>query len=255
MIMHDYNKEGKKIVLLLHPMLANGRMMYDLIGQHLGNDVRCLAPDFKSHGEEVHLEYNNADYEAEKINDYLLSNNIRHIDLGYGASLGGVVLTQLIKYLKKSDITFGRLFFEGTSFFENAKFLTKIVGSKFVKKHNRAAADRDRAIIIMGQLYGKERGEEFADQFISMSEESIKNIAKSCGDNKHGELTKEEQRRCVFAYGSKDFNVLVAKRKCKKYYPEAKYITWAGYDHCEKITADKDEYARMIKDYLNSPLD
>ena len=250
MIMHDYNEEGKKIVLLLHPMLANGKMMYDLIGQHLGNDVRCLAPDFKSHGEEIKSEYVDADEEAGKIATYLVEKNINHIDLGYGASLGGVVLTQLIKYLKKSNITFGKLFFEGTSFFENAKFLTKIVGSKFVKKHNRAAVDRDRAIIIMGQLYGEERGEEFADQFISMTENSIKNIAKSCGDNKHADLTEEEQSRCTFAYGSKDFNVMVAKKRCKKFYPKAKYVTWEGFGHCEKITADSKEYVKIIKNLL-----
>ena len=248
--MHDYNLEGHKIVLLLHPMLASGKMMYELLGKHLGEDVRCLAPDFSSHGAQQDQEYSDAFKEADAILEYLADNKIKHIDLAYGASLGGVVLTELLKH----DLSFGTVFFEGTSFFENANLMTSVVSAVFIKKHNRAVNDYNRAITAMGELYGEEFAEDFAKQFIGMSENSIRNIAKSCGHNHHAELAPELQKRCIFAYGSKDFNVFKAKGGCKKYYPHAKYVTWEGYGHCEKIVADTAAYIEMLKSYLNSNL-
>lgn len=246
MIMHDYNPSGTKLVLLLHPMLASGEMMYQLLGRHLGGDVRCLAPDFASHGAERGTEFAGAAAEADKIMEYLREQGIGHVDLAYGASLGGVVLTRLLE----RGLSFSTAFFEGTSFFENARLLTKLVGSKFVQKHRRAAADHERAVQAMGKLYGDRFAEEFADQFISMSEDSIRGIAASCGDNRHVSLSPEDQKKCVFAYGSKDFNVPKAKPGCKKYYPHARFILWKEYGHCEKITADTVEYVSLLKGYL-----
>ena len=248
MIMHDYNPDGEKVVLLLHPMLASGAMMYELLGRHLGENVRCLAPDFASHGQELDREFSDASSEADRIAAYLTEHNITHLDLAYGASLGGVVLTQLLK----RNISFGTAFFEGTSFFEGAAAMTKIVSAVFLKKHKRAVADHTRAVTAMGQLYGQQFAEAFADQFIGMTETSIRNIARSCGDNRHADLSPEEQQRCVFAYGSKDMNVGKAKKGCKKFYPNSKFVLWDGFGHCEKITADTGEYICMLKGYLEA---
>ena len=247
MLMHDYNREGKKVVLLLHPMLASGEMMYDLLGRQLGENVRCLAPDFASHGEQRDREFTGAAAEVEQLAAYLAENGITHLDLAYGASLGGVVLTQLLK----KGISFSTAFFEGTSFFEGAHLMTRIVSAKFIQKHRRAVADHARAVRAMGELYGEQYAEDFADQFIAMSENSIHNIAVCCGDNVHADLTPEEQKKCIFAYGSKDFNVPKAKPGCKKFYPHAQFILWKGFDHCAKITDDPAAYAEMLKGYLN----
>ena len=38
------------------------------------------------------------------------------MNLGFGASLGGVVLFELLKF---KDLTFDHVFFEGVSFYEN----------------------------------------------------------------------------------------------------------------------------------------
>ena len=102
----------------------------------------------------------------------------------------------------------------------------------------------------MGELYGKDFAEDFANQFIGMSETSIKNIAVNCGDNQHAVLPVGKQKKCTFAYGSKDFNVPKAKKGCKKYYPDAKFILWEGFGHCEKITADTESYIKILKEYL-----
>ena len=246
MIMHDYHPQGEKVVLLLHPMLASGPMMYELLGKPLGDNIRCLAPDLASHGDQQGKEFTSASQEAEEIAGYLKEEGIRRIDLAYGASLGGVVLTQLLK----KEIAFQSVFFEGTSFFEGSRFLTPIVSKVFLKKHRRAAADHERAVTAMGALYGAQFAEAFADQFIGMTEESIRRIAAACGNNLHADLTKEQQSRCTFAYGSKDFNLGKAKKGCRKFYPHAAFRVWEGFGHCEKVTADTENYVKLLKDCL-----
>ena len=60
-----------------------------------------------------------ASQEAAQIHDWLLEHDITHLSLGFGASLGGVVLSELLKF---PDLVFDRLFFEGTSFWTGGFF-------------------------------------------------------------------------------------------------------------------------------------
>ena len=246
MVMHDYDSDGSKVVLLLHPMLASGSLMYELIGSQLGDSIRCLAPDFGAHGDQRGTEFVSASVEADQVMDYLQHMNVSHIDLAYGASLGGVVLTELLKRGLKPD----QAYFEGTSFFVNARLLTKIVSRVFIKKHRRAVADHERAVVAMGELYGKSNAEAFADQFIAMSEASIHNIAVSCGNNEPAVLSPDMQARCTFAYGAKDPNMIKAKKGCLRAYPDAHLVVWDGFGHCDKIIADTTAYAQMLRGYL-----
>ncbi len=43
-----------------------------------------------------------------QIHDWLLEHDITHLSLGFGASLGGVVLSELLKF---PDLVFDHLFF------------------------------------------------------------------------------------------------------------------------------------------------
>ena len=100
-------------VLLIHPMLSSAEGMKMVLAINMGDDLRYLVPDLAAHGEEDATEYTSASQEAAQIHDWLLEHNITHLSLGFGASLGGVVLCELLKF---NDLAFDHLFFEGTSF-------------------------------------------------------------------------------------------------------------------------------------------
>lgn len=51
-----------------------------------------------------------------------------------------------------------------------------------------------------------------ADSFIAMDEESIKHISHDCAFVDLPNLTPEEQKSCVFFYGSKEFDLIAAKK-------------------------------------------
>ena len=100
---------------LIHPMLSSADDMKTFIANNLGDEYRYLAPDLAAHGDALEATYRGAAHEAEEIHSYLTSHDASNLKLGFGASLGGVVLLHLLKY---NDIHFKHLFFEGTSFLD-----------------------------------------------------------------------------------------------------------------------------------------
>ena len=64
------------------------------------------------------------------------------------------------------------------------------------------------------------------------------------------ELSPELQRRCVFAYGEKDSDLKECKKVLPAKYPGAELKVWPGYAHCGKMTADPEQYAAMLKQFM-----
>ncbi len=175
--MHDWNDTKHDAILLIHPMLSSADDMKTFIANNLGNEYRYLTPDLAAHGDACEATYRGAAHEAEEIRSYLTSHDASNLKLGFGASLGGVVLLHLLKY---DDIHFEHLFFEGTSFFTNAKMLYRIVLSQLLKKHGKAQSDPELCRRKMVDAFGESAATKLAKHFIGMNEESIRCIAHDC---------------------------------------------------------------------------
>ena len=249
MIMHDWNSEKKDVILLIHPVLSSANGMKTYVADIIGNGYRYLAPDLSAHGDAVKDTYKSALDEAKQIHDYLVNNQIMKLKLGFGASLGGVILLQLLKY---DDIQFEHVFFEGTSFYTNAKILEWILRSVFLKKHKKAVADPALSVKRMSSMFGTEAAPLLAKHFIAMSEESIRNIVHDCAFVKLPPLSVTMQKKCMFAYGDKDFDYKKARRMLRKTYPHAGMKVWGGYGHCERMTKDQESYCHDIEDYIRA---
>lgn len=172
----DLNSENKKTVLLIHPMLSSADGMKINIADNLGYDLRYIIPDLSAHGESIDKTYHSSKEEAHAIYDHLKALNISKLDLAYGASLGGVVLLQLLEY---KDIQINKAIFEGCSLWQNSWIQEFFMKKIFIKKHRKAIKDRELAVKRMTRIYG-EKASVMADTFIAMSEESIINIIHDC---------------------------------------------------------------------------
>lgn len=249
MIMHDWNSDKHSIILLIHPMLssANGMKLY--IADNMGDGFRYLVPDLSAHGEAIKDTYKSAAEEAGKIHEYLLTHDAMHLTLAYGASLGGAVLLQLLKY---GDISCDHLFFEGASFYTDSKLLYKVVQSVFLKKHRKAVRDPELSRQKMAKMFGGEGAAVLAEHFIGMNEESINNIVRDCDFADLPKLSDDIQNKCVFAYGEKDFDYKRARKMLPKTYPHAKLEVWPGYGHCGRLSRDPENYSEMLKEYARS---
>lgn len=247
MLMHDWNSECQDAVLLIHPMIASADGMRELIANRLGDGYRYLAPDLSGHGEAASATYGSATEEAAGIHAYLTSHGVTHLRLGYGASLGGVVLLQLLKY---DGLHFDQLFFEGTSFYTHARLMYVVLRTVFLKKHRKAVADPENSVKKMAGMFGEEAAPALIRRFAAMDERSIRNIVHDCGFVELPPMSEDVQRRCTFAYGDKDFDYKKAMAELPKVYPCARTMVWKGYGHCGRLTADPEGYVATLRDIL-----
>ncbi len=247
MFMHDFNRDQTEVILMIHPMLSDGTAMYEMLKNTAGNGYRYLCPDLSAHGNASDRIYHNAAEEAEQIHDYLIVHGLTDIRLGYCASLGGCVLLELLRY---TDLHFHRLFFEGISMYMNAKIPFYFSKTLFLRMHRKAAKNPEIADKTLVKMYGEEAGKAMTQSLAKMDEESIVNICSDCSFVKLPVLNPKVQKRCVFAYGTKEFDYKNAKKVQPVMYPEAEFKVWQGRDHCERLVWDTERYAEMLTKYL-----
>ncbi|MBF1340551.1 MAG: alpha/beta hydrolase [Mogibacterium diversum] len=244
----DLNSENKRTVLFIHPMLSSAEGMKVQLADNLGSDLRYIIPDLSAHGKSIDKTYHTSKEEAEEIYKYLKSHEIKELELAYGASLGGVILLQLLRY---KDLKIKKVIFEGCSLWQNSWIQEFFIKKVFIKKHRKAVENRELAVKKMTKLYG-EKALVMADTFIAMNEESILNIIHDCAFVELPVLTEAEQRKCLFTYGSKEFDLKSAKKFLPKNYPQANLKLWDGYGHCTKITRDNAAYCDFIRKEIDS---
>lgn len=103
-------------MLLIHPMLASSESMRRYLVENIlkeTNEYRFIIPDLSGHGEAMNEVYVSAAEEVRILTQYLLEHGVTKIDLGFAASLGGVVLFEM---LNRGEIRFRRLVFRGCKF-------------------------------------------------------------------------------------------------------------------------------------------
>ena len=244
----DLNSENKRTVLFIHPMLSSAEGMKVQLADNLGSDLRYIIPDLSAHGKSIDKTYHTSKEEAEEIYKYLKSHGIKELELAYGASLGGVILLQLLRY---KDLKIKKVIFEGCSLWQNSWIQEFFIKKVFIKKHRKAVENRELAVKKMTKLYG-EKASVMADTFIAMNEESILNIIHDCAFVELPALTEAEQRKCLFTYGSKEFDLKSAKKFLPKNYPHASLKLWDGYGHCTKITRDNAAYCDFVRKEIDS---
>lgn len=256
MNMHVYGPGGQEspTVLIIHPMLSSASSMKATLCDHMGPGVRFLVPDLSAHGDEASAPYVSAAAEAEAIHEWLASHGLSRLSLGFGASLGGVVLFELLRF---PDLSFDQLFIEGMSFYSGGP-VSRVGGSilsrVMVAKHRKAVRDPAVGARKLVRLYGEQAARSMVASFAAMSEESIRAIVRDCSHVSLPLLSPDVQRRCTFAYGEKDSDLRLARRVIPRLYPEAELRVWPGSGHCEHMSRDSVAYGAMLRNVALGPV-
>ena len=249
MRLHVYGPCGQDCptVLIIHPMLSSASSMKATLCDHMGPGLRFLVPDLSAHGDEAWAPYVSAASEAAAIHEWLASRGLSRLSLGFGASLGGVVLFELLRF---PDLLFDRLFIEGVSFYSGgpvAQVGGAVLSRVMVAKHRKAARDPEAGVRKLARLYGEQAARSMVASFAAMSEESIRAIVRDCSYVSLPLLSPATQRHCTFAYGDKDSDLQLARRAVPRLYPEAELRVWPGWDHCERMSRDSVAYGAMLR--------
>ena len=246
MVIHDLYPEKSKVMLLIHPMLTSSEAMRSYLVNNIlkeTNEYRFIIPDLSGHGAAMNEVYVSAAEEVRILTQYLLEHGVTKIDLGFAASLGGVVLFEM---LNRGEIRFRRLFFEGVSFYENSRLGGFLMTKIMLAKQKKGRKDPKLAVRKMSKMFGDQAGAVMTERFLKMDPLNIKNIVRDCSNVRLPKMDAEMQKSCVFSYGEKDSDLRLAKRKIPKKYPEAKLVIAEGYGHCERMVKDVEGYARRV---------
>lgn len=235
MVIKEYGNPQGKILLLLHPMLADGKTMTSLIENSI-EKYRIISPDLSGHGEDEG-DFISAETEARTLLTYLKEKNIREIKLLFGASLGARIGLEL---LAEKSINFKHIVFEGAPFFKNMPVLKKLVVVVFLKKQRKVRKYPERAIEKMKDIYGI-FGESMAKSLASMSKMSIKNIVSACCSYEFPPYDEELQKKVLLAFGSRDGDYK-QRKKIEKSYPKMHFWVHEGYGHCQYLVRFPDKY-------------
>ena len=249
MNMHVYGSsaDDSPTVLLIHPMLSSASRMKTAVADHMGDGLRFLVPDLSAHGDEASAPYVSAAAEAAAIHEWLTSHEVRCLSLGFGASLGGVVFFELLRF---PDLSFDRLFIEGVSFYSGGPISRTggaILSHIMVAKRRKAVRDPEAGVRKLARLFGEEVARPMAESLAAMSEESIRAIVRDCSRVTLPHLSPDVQRRCTFAYGQKDSDLRLARRTVPRLYPDAELVVWPGWGHCERMSRDSRAYGAMLR--------
>lgn len=246
MVIHDLYPEKSKVMLLIHPMLASSKSMKTFLVENIlkeTNEYRFIIPDLSGHGEAAGEKYESAAEEARVLAQYLLEHRVNEVDLGFAASLGGVVLFEI---LNLGEIKFKRLFFEGVSFYENVKLGGFLMTKIMLAKQKKGLKNPKLALEKMSKMFGSRAGKVMAERFLRMNPLSVNNIVRDCSNVRLPKMDMEMQKSCVLSYGEKDSDLRLARRKIPKMYPEARLVVDEGYGHCERMVKDAEGYARRV---------
>ena len=200
-----------------------------------------------SGGDKASAPYASATRDGTAIYEWLVNHDIHQLAPGFVASLGGVILFELLRF---PDLACDRLYIEGVSFYSGgpvARVGGSILSRVMVTKHRKAVRDPEAGARKLARLYGEQAAHAMVASFAAMSEESIRAIVRDCSHVSLPPLSPAIQRRCTFTYGQKDSDLRLARRAIPRLYPQAKLRVWAGWGHCEYTSRGSLTYGAMLR--------
>lgn len=246
MVIKEYGDSSLPKIILLHPMLADGKIMLKLT-EGMSENYCVIAPDLSGQGEDKG-EFESPEKEAETLAGYLKNKGYAEIELIMGASLGAVVGMLM---LADGSANYKTAVFEGAPMYENTRIVYQFMKTVFLKKKRKAEKmDIKDVREKMKKMYGFFGG-CMADNFVKISEKSLIAIVKACSDFPFPPISENTQKRIFLEVGSKDINVRQNK-VILRHYPNVHIKVREGYGHCMYLAEHFGEYGKLLEKYMNS---
>ena len=242
MYIHKHGNNTAPTVIILHPMGITGTKMYEVVGQKLG-DYCVIAPDMGNHASEKR-DFRSARAEAAALHDYLVKSGRMKIKLLYGASLGAAVALKMLDY---TDLEIENLYLDGAPVARLGLVMLNIFAPVLVWQKNMIVKNREKGISDFVKRYGRDIAEHMADTFLQFNKTGIRNIGNACVVGNPPLLTEDMQKRIWFDWGEKELYTKTSKPLVEKLYPNIHIIVREGYEHCEYMMKENDDYIRNIQ--------
>ena len=244
-------------VIMLNGSFTTGKGLLPM-AQPLSDSYYIILPTYDGHYENGGEFTTRAD-QAEKIRDYLLQENIRHIALVHGVSMGAEIALTLAFVLEGSGIAADRYLFDGGPYFAFPKEFRSVMQKKFIgllrltqqgsteELMARFASHKLTQRIVQGDLTPyRSMIEDIALAVPYMSEASICRESDACYTFDFPAIPKAEQKKFLFTWSDNE-PAYKCKEKIKKTYPHAKFCYVKGLGHCGLLCRKPETYLRLLR--------
>ena len=248
MIFHTFGNKGKPVAVLIHGMLTPWQI-WENAAKCLSKDYYIIVPELDAHTEDEPSFFISVEDEANKIKEYILTNNDANISLLCGLSMGGRIAATLAGL---PGIAVENLVLDGAPLKAVPKPLIsimkknyKIIIDKSKKRDSKTIESAKRDFIP----------EKYIPDYLmiadNMDEKSIDNAMDSIFSK--FEIKKYENvNRILFMHGTKG-NESVSKKsalKMKEFNPQTEIKCFNGYAHAELLCFKENEWITEVQSWL-----
>lgn len=247
MVLHVYGDDKNPAIVLLHPMAVTGEKIYDLIGSRMKGDYCFLVPDMGNHGDD-YGNYQSAESEAASLYFFLKDRNRTRIALLYGASMGAVTALELLKY---DDLKIDNIYLDGAPIARQSWIMRRIFAPVLLRQKIVFAKGNYTDVKEFLDRWGRDITEHMSSCFERFSSKTIRCISKDCVRGISPVIPEDLQRHMYLEWGSRELYAKSSPKKVKKCWPFAHICVRKGYNHCEYMMKENENYISFIERILH----
>lgn len=249
-------------VILIHGMLCSAKECMPF-GKELSDEYFVIMPTLDGHGKDG-TDLLTVDMESQKIIDYLKQNNIDHLAMIQGSSMGAEIAIEVTRQAQINGIKTDLSFFDGGPFFHFTPWFRAMMRMRFTKLTDILDSDDpDQAVDALKsnkfvRFVAKDKIEQYSGMLRNLvaerrtfSKKTIENMVNICYRCDLPVFDKEKQKRLIFFF-SKSEPARKSKKRLLKAYPDAAFKDIDGYTHCGFQTLEPAKYASMLKECIES---
>lgn len=244
--------ETPVIVMLSGSFCPSKGLKY--VYEKLEDTYRIILPEYNGHYE--NSTFTTRQTEAAEVIEYLRKNQIDHIRMIYGQSMGAEVGIELFRQLQEKHIAVDHCFLDGAPCIKLPGFAKKVMYLKF-KKMIDTVREKDIDQILNLKLLKKLANgdteslrpmiEDFSITSKVLTAESIKNETECCYTFDFPAFDEASQKKMYFFYGDAEKAYKTCYAGVKKAYPMAEYKIVDGYGHLTYSMKNTDDYVKMVR--------
>ena len=248
-LFNEFGDNNVPCLLLLHGMMQDWRSEYEIL-KPLEKHYRLIIPaqdgfydgssDFTCFADQ-----------ARQIEEYIIQNHSGKVQGAYGASQGGLMLTEL---LSRNKIDLGTVIMDGCYVAHQGK-LAGIITSKMFIRYKNTGKFPDLIMLMMKKmgLTEDELGMMNA-LYLNASDETIKrNFIENYTYRPRKEISQNNTMVHMWC-GSKEPYAIKSHNILKKYLKNCKEEIMDGYGHGEFLMKHSDECCKKIHDTISKKI-
>ena len=250
MLIHKFIDGEKPNMVLIHGVLTPWQIWTPQI-EYFKSNYNVYVIALNSHTEEEDSFFVSAEAEANEVIELLNKENVTHIDVLCGVSLGGKIS---FKIWQSQKIPINNLIMDGAPLVSCPKIATKVMCSNY-KNIIRKSKARDRKVIENFKKHFLP--EKYLENYLRIADrmtyEAIENIVNSAFREETAKAGSENTR-ILFIHGTKGNEILSKKsaRFIKKLIPASKIIYEKGDSHCYKAIYQPRKWIETVSSFLNA---